>query len=821
MSILMKHIVRNIFENKVRSITILIIVTLASFVSVITLSLQEVVNKTYESVYSASIGEANITIEGNELFNSDQVNYGTVSIEKKERLLELSGKSILDGRTLKADIRGVDLQEYINMGSVNLIQNIGELIKGECVISLKVSETYHINPGDILTVFIDSNPYEFRVAAVGEINKTFYEEKGNIQLLIDIKDANSILGTDNMISKLRIKTTDPLSNAVASLKADNNQLKVIAGEEYDNLHFQMQSVNGSMAIVLAIILLVGGYIISAIAKIIVVDRIPVIGTFRSIGANQDGIVKVLLLEFISYGFIGTVIGIVLGIIGLPYVADLFNQYKEYGVKTVVSYNPVYLGIAALIGILLPAIVALSTIKKISKRDLKEVILRINVNEELRNTNYTVKALVALQISLVLYFINFKDNFIIGLLGIGALIVGGAFLVQFVLAKIAWLLNKSLLFGGSTELGIKNLKNNRFIKNNSSMIVVISMIFMIIATIIDGISHTAQMDLDSYGFDIITVLNGERDLSSDDIAAYKGVSGAYESYEVMAYGKYANGYCRVYGIDDFSKLNHYMQALSYGGSNLDKKLSQVKNGIVVDQYWARIQNINVGDTITLYYDNAKKDVAADFTVVDTWDCSKGTTDRVFVGISLDNYKKIFGQVPERILAITNSAPEVVAKNIAKDYIDTDISVTTTDEFLSTQVATVNTILKVLVAAVILCSGVIVIGISSNLVVAFMQRKQEYAALYSVGMDIGQLKNMIFWETFTSYVGIAITVALLSVPVVMYIPKLTNGLGLIIDFKVNVIIIVGILLTIGIVSLLTTISPISKVGKMNIVKELKYE
>ncbi|TCL57590.1 ABC-type lipoprotein release transport system permease subunit [Kineothrix alysoides] len=821
MLILSKYIVRNIFENKVRSAIVLVIVVLASCVSIITLNLQQVVEGTYESVYRASIGDANITMEGQSDFNENQVNYGGVTVEKIERILTLYGKFIANGKSLKADIRGVDIQEYINMGSVNLLNNVKELQRGECVISAKTSKEYRLNTGDTVTVYVHSQPHEFTVAAIGESNKTFYEEKGNIQLLISLDDANGILGTENMISKLRLKAAGDTTDAVEKLRLENKDLSIAAGEEYDNLHFQMQTVSSSMLIVLCIIILVGGYIISSIAEVIVTDRIPIIGTFRSIGTDQVKIEKVLLMEFMAYGFIGTAIGIIAGMAGLPYVADLFNQYKEYGVRTAVSFNTWYFVIASGIGIFLPPAVALVSVKRVSKKNLKDVVLRVDDSKEIRKSNYLTKTIVAFEISLLLYFFNQKDNFIIGLLGISALIAGGVFLVQFILVKILGLFNKAHLLNGSAELGINNLKNNRFIRNNSSMIVVISMIFMIIATIINGIANTAQMDLDSYGFDMIAILNGDENVSEEDIASYQGVSGAYESYEVMAYGDYANGYCRVYGIDKFSELNQYMKALRYNGTDLDAKLSKIKNGIVIDQYWARVQNIKVGDKIKLYYDDKKTTKAADFVVADIWDCSKGTTDRVFVGISLDNYKRIFDEVPERILAITQSNPEMISDQIAEDYVDTDISVMTAEEFLSQQVATVNTILGILIASVILCGCVIIIGISSNLIVSFIQRKKEFATLYSVCMDMHQLKSMLIWETVASYVGIIITIVLLSVPIVMSIPKFTNGLGLIIDFNLNPSIMIGIMAAIFIILSLTVIGPIKKIGEMNIVKELKYE
>lgn len=824
MIILMKHLFKNIVENKFRSVAIIFIVILSTMVSVIALSLNDIVTATYENVYNASIGEANITIEKEEPFPVDGLNLSGVEIEKQENLYDISGKFYVDNLVIRVAIRGIDVKQYLDMGSLAIIDYSDNfsLNNEECIISAKSAEKYGLKVGSRFAVYINDEKYMFTVKALGENNRTFYEEQGNIQVLIPLSVCNAIEGNSGKCTKIRLKTTTSSAGALSTLSAQNPDYVIYEDEEFENLHFQMQSVSGAMLIIMCIVILIGGYIISSLVKIIMTDRMPVVGTFRSIGTDQNKVVFIILFEFLLYGIIGMTIGMLCGLCALPKVADLFNQYKEYGVKTVVEYNVVYILAAAVIGLLLAPIMALTKVIRTSKTDIKEIVLQTDIVKEVKANRGVIEGLITLILCFATYFLNRSDSFIIGLLTNALLIVGSTFVVQVMITCISKILKKNIKKGGSCLVGISGIQSNRYVRNNSSMLVTICLIFIMLITIIDGIRNTAQNDLESYGFDIISIINDE-DISKEDMEKFDGVTGAFESYETMAFGDYANGYCRVYGIEKFDYLKQYMEALSYSGlgEELDEKLASVENGIVIDQYWARVRNIDVGDKIKLYYDDTKKKVAGEFTVVDMWDCSRGTTDRVFVGINLNHYKRIFENNPERILIKTKGDAEEIAMQISQHYIDKNISVQTTMDFLQEQINTVNTILSILIVSIIMSSAVIVIGISSNMIVAFIRRKKEFATLYSVCMDMKQIKYMIFWESIASYISISLTVLLVYLPLVACIPKLTSGLGLIINYNAKLSTIVGVLFVTFAIILLTTIEPIRRLGRMNIVEELKYE
>lgn len=823
MGILFKHIVRNVSQNKFRSFSMITIVALAVMVSFISLSLQDVIDKTYSSVYNASIGSANVTLEAKDgkPFKNDVVIDDT-SVLKSSPTYDLNGKYVSGETVSRVLLRGVDLAKFVDIDGISLVEspNNNKLNSNEGIISLKTAENYGLSVGSEIAIEVNGENVPILISGIGEMNRTFYEEKGSIQIITSIENTNRLNKTTNQLTKLRVELKNPSSSEIKKIKAANQQLKVYEGEEFESLHFQMQSVNGAMIAIMCIILIIGAYIISSIVKIIIIDRTKVLATLRSTGASKRKIFKILLMEFLFYGLSGSIIGIIFSVFLLPKVADLFNQYKDYGVKTIVQYDILYLLIAILLGVLLPPIMAITKIRKENKKSLKNSILMIEERGEIPSLKrHIMITIIILLLAIVSFFINTTDNFVLGIVTITLFVISGAYLVQ-LFVKLAPTIGEKLPIKEYTKIAMKNSALNRYAQSNSSMIVSIMLIFTIILSIVVGIRSTAQMDLASYGFDIITVLN-KTNIEETEFEKYPEIEGVFSSYEEMAFGDYANGYARVYGIDDFPKMNQYMQAINYEGDNLDAALAKESQGIVIDKYWAKVQGIEVGDKMVLYKDNARKNRAGEFTVVDLWDCSKGTTDRVFVGISLNTYKKLFSTMPERMLFKTDAKPENLVNDLKRDFIDTDLSITSTSEFLEEQLNTVNIILSLLIASIILAGVVIIIGISCNLIVSFSHRKHEYAILYSTSMSFKQLKRMMIVETVTSYISISIVLLVLSAPLVYSIRKMTSGLGLVIDFPVSLPLIVGILIITAIILSLTVISPIKKMKKMNIMEELKYE
>ena len=111
--------------------------------------------------------------------------------------------------------------------------------------------------------------------------------------------------------------------------------------------------------------------------------------------------------------------------------------------------------------------------------------------------------------------------------------------------------------------------------------------------------------------------------------------------------------------------------------------------------------------------------------------------------------------------------------------------------------------------------------NNQKVSFIQRKKEFATLYSLCMSRSQLKSLILTEFFISYVITAI-ISIVYVFLLKYLVEFTTeagGLG--ISFSVSIIYMIAILVVILLIILFMSRKIVKEVDKLNIVEEIKYE
>src|SRR5699024_5329378 len=115
------------------------------------------------------------------------------------------------------------------------------------------------------------------------------------------------------------------------------------------------------------------------------------------------------LEFLLYGLIGATLGIMAAFFLLPFIADIFNQYKAYGVKTDVSYNICYMIITYLFGLLFPVIISLFHIIKVGSKPLKGMILNTVHTKKEQSKLSIIMGITFVCIAFILFFINKQDD----------------------------------------------------------------------------------------------------------------------------------------------------------------------------------------------------------------------------------------------------------------------------------------------------------------------------------------------------------------------------------------------------------------------------
>jgi putative ABC transport system permease protein len=131
-----------------------------------------------------------------------------------------------------------------------------------------------------------------------------------------------------------------------------------------------------LVFVMAIIMIM--FVVSSLNKIIIAERMPVIGTFRSIGATKAKMNGILMLENAMYGLIGGLIGGIIGYKLNSTVAGLFITTNGVDLTQDTSKIDVKLILIGLLfAVLLQVVITAKAIIKANKKPVKDLIFDLH------------------------------------------------------------------------------------------------------------------------------------------------------------------------------------------------------------------------------------------------------------------------------------------------------------------------------------------------------------------------------------------------------------------------------------------------------------
>lgn len=239
------------------------------------------------------------------------------------------------------------------------------------LISQRLAERYGVAAGDTITVQPADQQIEMRVVGVLQTNDAASAEALDNLLLTDISTAQEIVGSPGTISRVDLILPDgydldllrAILPAGATLTTPRDQQSAI-GQMTDAFELNLQALS-------LLALVVGVFLIYNTVSFSVVQRRPVLGILRSIGATRRQVFTLILSEALLLGLVGTIFGLGLGIIfgrltvGVvaQTITDLYFAVNVQGVAvdpfTLLKGAAIGLGVS-LVSALVPSIDATST-----------------------------------------------------------------------------------------------------------------------------------------------------------------------------------------------------------------------------------------------------------------------------------------------------------------------------------------------------------------------------------------------------------------------------------------------------------------------------
>lgn len=230
---------------------------------------------------------------------------------------------------------------------------------GTIIISQGLADRAGVAPGDALTLTIGANTTDVRIIGLVQPADNLSQQALDDLILTDIATAQEITGFDGRLSQIDLIL--PPDYDIATLRdtlPDGVMLNSTAGQ--GNALDQMTAafeINLQALSLLAVV--VGVFLIYNTVTFSVIQRRPMIGIMRSVGATRRQVFAFVIGEAFTLGLAGTILGLGLGIIFGRAMIGLVTQtisdlYFTVNVSTL-SIDPftlvkgAALGIAASVG----------------------------------------------------------------------------------------------------------------------------------------------------------------------------------------------------------------------------------------------------------------------------------------------------------------------------------------------------------------------------------------------------------------------------------------------------------------------------------------
>jgi putative ABC transport system permease protein len=561
------------------------------------------------------------------------------------------------------------------------------------------------------------------------------------------------------------------------------------------------------------------FIIFTAFNLITLERIPLVGTLRSIGCTRKRINLVLMLESACLGMAGGLLGCVLGLgvlyaIKVTYAAGddlVMNASLLFGLREVLM--------AVGTAVILTTLIAILPILRLTKTPIKNIILNDLGKTRSKPSRWWIAGAILMAACVVVTrFLpsNFTGMFIANALATGAL-VGLVPLVPFLTTRLVSLAGRIPFLNQEVLLGLGNVRDNKSLMNNiqlfSAAIAIVvfmaSMFKTMGADLIKAWEHYTQ-------YDISLTLRHSDDKSLAALSQVEGVgafTGSYQSFVPLPdYKIYLNALMGIENVDFFKfmpvgQLDANQEALANlnGGKN-----------IILTNVLKNKLNLKVGDPLQIAFGSRTTTYTITGFVETNWGIGH-------VGyISAANYRQEMDVSDyDYIFIKAQGEADAVKANILRTLGKDVMQIDTKDDLKTANADKVVSIFKAINLYAQLALLVGIIGIVNNLAASFIERKRSFAMLRCIGMSKKALNRMLVAEAFA--VGVLGAAYGLTAAMVMSaaIPASVSVLWgkVTVQLAASEMLIMGISGTLAM--LVISIVPVMSSNKLSLMETIRYE
>lgn len=825
MGIILKYIFVNAVEHKARTLVMMLSILLSTVLLFVSLSISRSYEVAQEKMARGMAGEATLQVQaisGNiQLSDIPKLS----SIEAKVGFLMTSSIYKEEGYYESIDLIGVDFQSLSEINEP-VLQNGKEIVGFtgyEIILPDRFTSKYKIAQGDMVTLYISGIPTKFKVAEIAAYDTVFLRQTRGATGLIPVETLKHILGEKQGYHKILIKPNEEVltKSLVTELKAKLPKERFQVSQIIDEAQITAQARQKAMPFFLITFfsLTMGVFIIYSSYKVITLDRLPVIGTFRSIGATEKKVNHILILESLFYGLVSGGVGIPIGIIALKIILQGMGKSLAQGMKLPVIISTSAVVLSWSLAVIISLASAWFPMRSASRLPIKEVVLG-NVKEKQisRPKIMILGAMMFIASSILPRVVQGNMLYIAGGLSLLGYIVSAILVIPVLTNFISRGLEHfyAIVFGNEGWLAARNMRDNKHITQNITLlfisisaIIAISIVGNFVTTYITDVFRGAQLR----GF-------ADGQMTPQFIEKVEELEGIETVLPLYVFKESVKGdgmtFSRLEGTDDLKTYNA-MLGLHYTNEGIrqraEKAFNENKQVIILSERCLERTGFKVGDSIQLvnaYGENT-------YCVVGSF--KSRATD--VEGIIPASYAvSHLGATNYDFLAYTAADPEAIMIQLRDLFGNTPNWSRTIEEFNTDAILTVSTFLAPMHSMTYFILLLAAIGVMNNLLINYMQRRHTIAMYKSIGLSHCQNIKITLIENFTTgLIGavIAIFIAYMEIQTIFIVagPKI----DIVPQIEIKTFLVAGILGML--VTLLGAILPIFKAKHMKLVEEIKFE
>lgn len=839
MKIFLKHIMRNIKENIGRTSLIIVSLFGVALLLSIALGISFSFKSLWDSLAQSIMGGFNATVE-----STTEENLTIERIKEAGVDFDYLGVSTYNyGYIKKKDefvsspLVGLSIDEALDMKMISLPKVDKVVLKdNEVITSTTFSKENKLKKGSKFNYYDeDGVVHELTVKYIAEDSGAFLQELSFVS---------------NNDTFLKILGTKEIKYEFFCLKYNGNKDLMVLKDELNNieddygLDFSMEEEPDLMDVVgnwlkigiiaIIMVLIVVYFTLNSIVKIIINERIPVIGSFRSVGASVSKMNFILLMEMATYGLIGGIAG---GLTGLVFTKAIFLVFEMVDEMLGITINMgsfeiygfIIIVLTVLLLVLFQISLSISEILRSSKLSIKDCIF--NKHESIYK--YSVTKLLFgfcfLAIGIISLIFNSKLNFTFSVISILSIFTSIAFLLPSFTRFLSKYLDK--VDNPVLHMAKNTIVNNKLQINTNVIVAVMMCVSLISFALLNYSIKNYKSSLDVVQSDLYVVAAGEPNSVTNDLRAIDNidrVSVLYVEDFALYYSslKFANNKVNELTVlysDDYEALAKDSNVI-----DVDAKLANnlKDNEVIVSEYFKEIYDLKIGDIVVLNGINEEErftvETPMNLKIVGFADTSAMNHMSIILSEKIiEDTVDYFSEQHYFVQLSKGAKLKDVKKDILKNLTDKMPQVLTKKEYVDITKEAMEEIYISIIEIILVIIGVALVGIINNQSVSFLERKREMAVLYSTAMSRSQLNKMIFIEVFLSYFISALVSIIFTIMLLILLKQTLMILGLYIPITFSIVSILILMFVIGIIMTVIYLVMKRKIKKMNIVEELKYE